>query len=161
MGKSRWFLHAIRVRYAETDKMGVVYHVNYANWFEYGRTELIRELGISYRELEEQGLLLPVVDLHLQFMQPARYDDRIAIYTSIADFTNVRITFETEIYRIPEGAQPDRESSRMEPAGDKLVTGTTTLVWVGRNWKPARLDREAPDVHRLLLRETEDAADSE
>ena len=67
--------------------MGVIYHANYLTWFEIGRTEMIRELGYPYRKIEEQGLLLPVVDLDMQFIKPAYYDDRIRISTRITDFT--------------------------------------------------------------------------
>ena len=160
----KWHRHTLRVRYAETDQMGVVYHVHYLNWFEIGRTELIRDLGMPYRSIEAKGLLLPVLEVSAAYRQPARYDDRIAIYTRIVDFTNVRLEFAYEIRRLDEadggaetaspGARSDSPgaSEGGEPAlaGTLLVSGMTRHVWTDRTLKPVRLDRIAPDVYRLL-----------
>ncbi|TVY07430.1 acyl-CoA thioesterase [Paenibacillus cremeus] len=129
-----WFKHELRVRYQETDQMGVVYHANYLNWFEIGRTEMIRQLGMDYRTLEEKGLLLPVIEAELKFRQPARYDDEITLYTRIVDYTNLRLQFINEIRR----------------GNDLLVSGGTKHLWVGRDWKPKRIDREAPELYALL-----------
>jgi acyl-CoA thioester hydrolase len=134
MEESPWFEHTLRVRYQETDQMGVVYHVNYINWFELGRTELIRTLGTTYRAIEEMGLLLPLIDLQIQFKLPARYDDIITIRTQIAEYSNVRIQFNSEIYR---GEQ-------------LLVSGTTNHVWLSREWKLSRIDRSAPELFTLI-----------
>src|SRR4051812_4261863 len=89
-GYLRWFTHLIRVRYHETDQMGVVYHTNYLNWFEIGRTELIRELGMTYQQIEEKGIILPLLEVGMKFKQPARYDDIICIRTRIAEYTHMR-----------------------------------------------------------------------
>ncbi|MBL0233054.1 MAG: acyl-CoA thioesterase [Chitinophagaceae bacterium] len=75
----------IRVRYAETDQMGVVYHGNYFAFFEAGRGEFIREFGFSYADMEKQGLLLFIVDVHCKYIRPARYDDLITIRTSLKE----------------------------------------------------------------------------
>lgn len=72
----------IRVRYADTDKMGVVYNGNYLRFFEIGRTELLRDIGIPYAQLESEGYLLPVLEAHVEFVSPARYDDLITIETT-------------------------------------------------------------------------------
>src|SRR5690606_40925921 len=99
--QSRWFTHRLRVRYQETDQMGVVYHVNYMNWFEIGRTELIRELGLPYKRLEEQGLLLPVIELESKFRAPAKYDDEITVWTRIVEFSPLAVRFESQIRMTP------------------------------------------------------------
>lgn len=130
------FRHPIRVRYAETDQMGVVYHARYLDWFEMGRTEMIRQCGMEYRSLEEKGLLLPVVDLSVQYRKPARYDDWVVVETTLTGHSNVRLEFTYEIKR-----QSD---------GELLVTGSTRHMWVNRQWKPARIDREAPELFALL-----------
>jgi acyl-CoA thioester hydrolase len=129
-----WFEHPIRVRYQETDQMKVVYHTNYVNWFEIGRTELIRSLGMTYRTIEDMGLLLPLIDLQMQFKLPAKYDDLITIRTQIADYSHIRIQFNSEIRR-----------------GDELlVSGTTHHVWLNRDWKPTRIDKAAPELYALI-----------
>lgn len=142
----RWYCCDIRVRYAETDQMGVVYHTNYLNWFEWGRTEMIRELGMSYRELESKGVLLPVTRAEIDFAKPARYDDRVRIYTAIEELSRLRIRFLYEVRR------QDTSSPFMgnEPEGELLVTGRTEHVWVNREFRPVRLDREVPEAYRLL-----------
>lgn len=167
MAENRWYRHVVRVRYEETDQMGVVYHANYLNWFEIGRTELIREMGMPYKEIEARGLLLPVVELDVKYRLPARYDDLIAIYTRVVDFTYVRLEFAYEIRRhepAPEAGEPggppaaDEPNKRavapspsgIVPAGELLVSGTTRHVWTDRSFKPARLDKKAPDVYELL-----------
>ena len=89
----------VRVRYAETDRMGVVYYANYLVWFEVGRTEWLRETGWTYREMEQQGIALPVIEAHCEYRQPARYDDEIEIRTRAALMTPVRIRFDYELRR--------------------------------------------------------------
>ena len=88
-----------RVRYAETDRMDVVYYGNYAQYFEIGRVEAIRSLGISYKEIEDAGVILPVVELHIKYLRPALYDDLITIKTMIKNIpTDHKITFDQEVY---------------------------------------------------------------
>jgi len=90
--------YTTRVRYAETDKMGVVYHGNYAVYFEVGRVEWLRNLGISYSDMEKNGIMLPVVSLHINYKKPARYDDLITVKTIFKSQNSVKIEFEYEIY---------------------------------------------------------------
>ncbi|TVR41561.1 MAG: acyl-CoA thioesterase [Cryomorphaceae bacterium] len=117
----------IRVRYAETDRMGFVYYGNYATYFEVARVEMLRSLGISYRELEDQGVLLPVVDFKVSYLQPARYDDLLDIQTRISVLPTARITFSYET-RNQEGVL--------------LNEAETTLVFVdAHSGRP----RKAPD----------------
>ena len=89
----------VRVRYAETDKMGVVYYANYLVWFEVARTEWLREGGWTYREMEANGISLPVIEAHCEYRQPARYDDEIEIRTMASVLTPVRIRFDYEAWK--------------------------------------------------------------
>jgi acyl-CoA thioester hydrolase len=118
----------IRVRYAETDQMGVAWHGNYLAWFEVGRTDLLRGLGLSYRELEAQGLRLPVVELSARFTRPARYDDVLEIRTRLASLGGARLAFEYEVVR--DGTQ------------ETLATGNTTHASVDPEGRPRRLPGE-------------------
>ena len=103
-----------RVRYAETDKMQVVYHANYLVWCEIGRTDLIRRLGASYAELERQGISLAVTDASLRFHAPARYDDLIRVRTVLLDARSRSVTFKYTV----ENAE----------TGMRLVSAQTTLA---------------------------------
>lgn len=88
----------VRVRYSETDQMGVVYHGNYAQYFEMGRVEWLRNLGVSYKWMEENGIMLPVVSLNINYKKPARYDDLLTVKTIFKSQTSVKIEFDYEIY---------------------------------------------------------------
>lgn len=90
---------SLRVRYAETDQMGIVYHSNYLIWFEVGRTELFRDLGLPYTLFEEQGLGLAVVEAHCRYRKPARYDDDLTICTELEQFSSRRVTFSYRVMR--------------------------------------------------------------
>lgn len=116
--------------------MGVVYHTNYLNWFEVGRTELIRYAGLTYRELEAKGVMLPVTDASLSYKKPARYDDEVEIRTQVAEITAVRLRFAYEIYRVPDE--------------ELLVTGSTMHVFTNTAFKPIRLSRTEPHVYEWL-----------
>lgn len=88
----------VRVRYSETDQMGVVYHGNYAQYFEMGRVEWLRNIGFSYKFMEESGIMLPVVSLSINYKKPARYDDLLRVRTIFKNQTSVKIEFDYEIY---------------------------------------------------------------
>jgi acyl-CoA thioester hydrolase len=106
----------LRIHYALTDQMGVVYYGNYAQFYEIGRTEAIRSLGFTYKALEAIGIIMPVVETSSKFLRPAKYDDVITIQTSIKELPNLHsIIFYTEIFN---------------EAGKLLNTGSTTLVFV-------------------------------
>lgn len=109
------YTYQVRVRYAETDQMGVVYHGNYAQYFEMGRVEWLRKLGVSYKWMEENGVMLPVVSLTMNYKKPARYDDLLTVKTILKNQTSVKIEFEYEI---------NNES------GELLTTGYSMLVFV-------------------------------
>lgn len=127
----------IRVRYQETDQMGVVYHANYLVWFEVGRTSLIRNLGYSYTELEAKGLLLPVVDVGAQFRRSAKYDDVVLVETSIKEVGPSKIIFQYQIYR-----KADRQL---------LATGHTKHLWVSKEMKRVRLPDHSPELYDKLV----------
>ncbi len=121
----------LRVRYAETDAMGVVYYANYLVWFELGRTEWIRTHGISYRELEEQGVLLPVTKVTCTYRQSARYDDLVRIETTVTRFTRASVTFHYQVFRA-------------EPHPELLLTeGSSEHVFLSRAGKIVRLDPQS------------------
>jgi acyl-CoA thioester hydrolase len=88
----------VRVRYSETDQMGVVYHGNYAQYFEMGRVEWLRNTGISYKWMEESGVMLPVVSLNINYKKPARYDDLLTVKTIFKSQSTVKIEFDYEIF---------------------------------------------------------------
>ncbi len=88
----------IRVRYGETDQMGYVYYGNYAAYFEIGRVEWLRNFGISYKEMENNGIMLPVLNLNVNYIKPAKYDDLITIKTSLRKLPSVKIEFDFEIF---------------------------------------------------------------
>jgi len=158
---SDWFVHALRVRYQETDRMGVVYHANVLNWFEIGRTEWIRSLGVSYRKLEEAGLYLPVVEAEVRFHRPALYDDIVEVRTRPTDLTPTGIAFAYEIRRRngESDGQPNDSDDGLAAgpaegadAGELLASGRTRHAWLNARWKPCRLDRQAPEVYAVLER---------
>jgi len=89
----------IRVRYAETDQMNIVYHGNYAQYFEVGRAESIRQLGFTYRNMEELGVIMPIVELHTKYIRPAHYDELLTIKTILKELpVDHRIEFHQEVY---------------------------------------------------------------
>jgi len=111
----------IRVTYAETDAMGIVYYANYLRWFEMGRTELIRSLGISYKELEEEGIHLPVSEVFCKYLVSAKYDDLLTIETSVDFLGRASIQFQYRIFRKEDGKE--------------LVTGKTLHAFLDREGK--------------------------
>lgn len=88
----------VRVRYSETDQMGVVYHGSYVPYFEIGRVEWLRNKGISYKSLEESGIALPIVSMHLNYKKPARYDDLLTVKTKFKNYSAVKIEFDCELW---------------------------------------------------------------
>jgi len=114
---------AVRVRYAETDRMGLLHHANFLVYFEMGRTELLRARGLSYREVEDAGFFLVIVDLGCKYKRPARYDDVLTIRTTVARVTHVKIV---HTYRVSRD-------------GLLLAEGHTTLACVDREGRPQPL----------------------
>ena len=115
----------IRVRYAETDQMGVVYYANYFVWFEVARTDLLRESGWNYREMEGDGFSLPVIEARCAYLQSAKYDDELEVRTGGEMLSPVRMQFNYEIVRASDGTT--------------LATGSTVHATLDRAGKPCRL----------------------
>jgi acyl-CoA thioester hydrolase len=121
----------VRVRYAETDRMGFVYYANYFVWFEVARTDWLRQTGWTYRDMEREGVSLPVIEAHCEYRQPARYDDEIELRARATLLTPVRIRFDYDVVR------------------DETVTATghTIHAAMDANGRPCRL----PDRVRALF----------
>jgi len=111
---------AVRPRYAETDQMGVVYHANYLTYFEVGRSEFFRSLGYSYRELEQNGIILPVIKAEVEYVLPALYDDELRIRTWLSQLKGARLELHYEVLRGTDGAE------------QVLARGKTAHAFVGR-----------------------------
>lgn len=115
----------LRVRYGETDQMGYVYYGRYAEYFEVARVETLRELGLSYKEMEDEGIMLPVLEYNIKYVAPARYDEELTIKTKITEMPSARIHFEYEV---------------VNPEGKTTSLASTTLVFIdkesGRPTKP-------------------------
>jgi len=122
-----------RVRYAETDQMGVVYHANYLVWCEIGRTDFIRSRGMSYAEMELGGILLAVTDVTLRIHASARYDDVVRVATRLAAVRSRAVEFAYEITRVGDGA--------------RIASATTMLVSINPQGRPVAMD---PGVRALL-----------
>lgn len=126
----------IRVRYSETDQMGVVYHGNYAQYFEMGRVEWLRNLGISYKNLEEEGVMLPVVSLATNYKKPALYDELLKLRTSFKKCTGVRIEFDYELYN---------------QADELLTTANSVLVFMdAKTRKPIGVPKNVKEKLKLI-----------
>ena len=123
----------VRVRYAETDQMGVVYHANYLIWFEVGRVELMRALGFEYKQMEiEDDCHIVVADVHCRYERPARYDEVLRVRTRVAEWRNRIVKFSYEIFRGTDDVL--------------LATGDTTHVICGKNGRPKSLPPKYRDV---------------
>ncbi len=112
----------ITVRYAETDMMGIVYHANYLPWFEVARTQLLREQGFPYRQLEADGYRIPVLEVAAKYLRPALYDDTLTIIARIAELPSLRITIEYQVLRDAE----------------LLATGRSSHAFCDLNGRPTR-----------------------
>jgi acyl-CoA thioester hydrolase len=122
----------VRVRYGETDQMGYVYYGNYTHYFEVGRVEAMRLLGMPYKELEELGVMLPVMNLNIEYKQPAKYDDLLTIQTEIVSLNGIRLLFHYTILKEEV----------------ILCTGSTTLVFVD---KKTRRPTQPPKLFLELI----------
>ena len=123
---------AVRVRYAETDRMGVAYYANYFVWFEVARTDWLRALGQTYRAMEENGVMLPVIAASCQYKRPARYDDELEIRTEARLRSPVRIEFDYEV------------SVKGQPG--VVAVGTTSHAALGADGRPCRLPQHIREV---------------
>jgi acyl-CoA thioester hydrolase len=128
----------IRAIYRDTDQMGVVYYGNYYAWFEVGRNEYIRSLGLSYKDLEDKGVMLPVVESRCGYKTPAKYDDMVIIRTGIKQMTAARIVFGYDVIR--------------EKDSILLAQGSTTHAFADTNtFKPVNLKKKCGEYYTRLL----------
>ena len=127
----------LRVRYAETDQMGVVYHSNYFIWFEVGRVELMRQLGVSYREMEQEGCLIAVVDAHCRYKAPARYDDELIVRTHLKNVRESLVHFSYELLRSGEE--------------DLLAEGDTTHIVIDKQMNVVPLPEKYIHIFRRAM----------
>ena len=129
---------SIRVIYADTDAMGVVYHTNYIKWFEVGRSELLRSIGYPYSRMEEEGVLLPVAECSCKFRAPAVYDDLLDITARIIEMKAATVTLEYEI--------------RRQNSGELLATGWTKHAVTDPSFKPVRLREKNPGLFNRITK---------
>ncbi|MDP2453373.1 MULTISPECIES: thioesterase family protein [unclassified Kaistella] len=130
--------HTIRVRYAETDPMKYVYYGNYATYFEVGRVELFRELGMPYEEIERLGIWLPVSQFSIKYLKPALYDQNLEIHTFIKKIPGVRIEFEYEIYNDSKEKITEAKTTLffLDSKKNKIVKCPDFLMnLIQKNWK--------------------------
>lgn len=133
----RPYITHYRPIYADTDAMGIVYHANYLRFFEMARTELLREIGFTYRRLDsKEGVMLPLVDVAIKYKKPAFYDELLEIRTTIAELKNASVTLAYEIYN---------------EKGELLTRGTTRHAVTDSELHPVVLKKHAPELYKLLL----------
>lgn len=128
---------SVRVIYADTDAMGVVYHTNYIKWFEVGRCELLRDIGYPYAQMEGSGVMLPVIECGCKYMLPAAYDDLLEITARISEMKGATVTLDYEIKR--------------QETGELLVTGFTKHAITDTKFKPVRLRNKNRKLYDRLL----------
>lgn len=124
------------VRYKETDKMGVVHHSNYFVWFELGRTEYIKKLGITYTEIENKGILLPVMEAKCKYINSAKYEDEIVIETKIKEISYSKIIFEYNVLEV--------KSNML------IAKGETLHPYVNKEFKPRNIKKIIPEFYEIL-----------
>lgn len=137
--KELHFDYTLRTRYAETDQMGVVYYGNYPQYLELGRVEWLRAIGLTYKEMEAEGIMMPVVSLQIQYKKPALYDELITIRTKLKDLPSTKIEFDYEI---------------LNEKGELLSTANTILVFVdAKTFRPVRCPEKVLDLIRGTRKE--------
>lgn len=135
----------ITVRYQETDQMGIVHHSVYPIWYEVARTDFCKKMGMPYTEMEKQGILTPIYEVHSKYQKPAYYDDILTIETKLTKLTPFRVVFSYQIFKdeVP------------------IHFGETVHVWVdGEHFKPMNLQKIFPDLYRILHNSIENKEDS-
>ena len=128
----------IRVRYKETDRMGIVHHSNYYVYFEIGRTEFMRSMGFPYREMEEKGYMMPIVETHCHYKMPAQDDDQLIISTKMTKFKGARVVLEYEIIKKDDGTL--------------LAYGSTVQAITDSNLKPINIKKKCPIIYENFMK---------
>jgi acyl-CoA thioester hydrolase len=131
------FIYTVRVRYADTDQMGVVYHGRYLEWFESARTELLRAAGLPYKSLEEQGYYLPVIEAHCRYTTPVRYDEMVCVHTKTEELNRIKIRLGYRAF------VQGKDGLRAE--------GWTLHCFTDPKGRPARVDKEIADWMKKKL----------
>ena len=126
----------LTVRYAETDQMAIVHHSKYPVWYEAGRTDFIKNMGMSYTEIEAQGILFPLLELHCKYIQAARYEDVVIIETTLTKLSVVKVEFSYKVYR--------------ESDGVLLNTGSTIHGMVTKELRPVHMKKEQPEIYQMM-----------
>lgn len=126
----------LRVRYKDTDQMGVAYYANYFIWFEVGRAEFMRAFGLTYKQLEQNQIFLPVIEAYCKYKNPARYDDQLRIVTTLKFLQDVKMGFQYEIFHLEKNLL--------------LVQGETVHAFVNKAGKPVVLRKKNPFIWKLL-----------
>jgi acyl-CoA thioester hydrolase len=145
------YTHPHRVRYRECDPMGVVYHTHYLDFFEVARTEALRELGLAYREVEEHGIIMPVVDVQIRYRRPAHYDDLLHIQARFDAVPTVRVPIDYAVYHA-DGATGDPDDPAVSSDADPLVTGQVTLCFMDADARrPTRVPESIRDLFERAL----------
>lgn len=128
--------HTLRVRYSETDQMGVAWHGHHVAWFEAARVEWLRANGHSYSQLEQAGFRMPVLRVSCEYRKAVRFDDELAVGARVAEYNGVRVSFEYEIRAVGRAAV--------------VAVGLTEHVFTDQAMRPVRASRALPEVHALL-----------
>lgn len=131
----------ITARYAETDQMGIIHHSVYPVWYEVARTDFIKKVGMTYTQMEKQGLMLPLIELGCKYMMPAKYEDELIIECYIEEFKASKIKFIYEVY----------SSDRV-----LLNKGFTTHAWTNLDLKPLNMKKHFPSIYDLVLKSMEE-----
>lgn len=126
----------INVRYAETDKMGIVHHAVYPIWYEVARTDFIKKIGISYSDIEKLGIMMPLVELKCKYVSPAYYEDELTVEARIKQFNPVKIEFEYFVYR--------------QNLDKHINVGSTLHAWVDNDFKIINLKKKYYDIYKLI-----------
>lgn len=126
----------LTVRYAETDQMGIVHHSCYPIWFEAGRTDFIRQMGMTYTEIENSGVLLPLIELGCSFKGFAKYEDEIIVKTWIKEHNGIRLTFHYEVCK--------------NGYDEAITSGDTIHAWVNKSFKPVNLKKYRPEIFTIV-----------
>lgn len=132
----------ISVRYAETDKMGIAHHSNYAIWYEAARTDLIKKIGITYSEMENIGVAVPLVELQCKYISAAYYEDELTIEAELTKISPVRLEFEYKVYK--------------DDFHKPISTGKTVHAMVNKEMRPVNVKKNFPDLYRMLESALED-----
>ena len=125
-----------RVHYYETDQMAIVHHSNYIRWFEEARLDFLNQIGLNYRAMEEQGIIIPVTEVSCNYLISARYDDLLEITPILTQYTGVRMGFRYEV--------------RLHGSGELAATGTSGHCFLDQSRRPISLKRRAPELHRMF-----------